>query len=136
MSNPGKADAIKKIPDALKESFGIVTDACRRVGVSTETYYDWRKKCPEFKDECERARLIGEERGRDLGESALYKKIQDGDTACIIYFNKSKNKARGYNESVVNHHTFDLGDLSDEELDLIENSIGRTIKLEVVNDDL
>jgi len=134
MSNPGKPDAIKKIPEALKESFGIVTEACRKIGVSTETYYDWCKRFPEFKAECIRARELGEQRGGDFVENSLYKKITEGDTSCTIFYAKTKLKNRGYQERIVTHNTFDLGDLSDDELDLIENSIGRTIKIEEVND--
>ena len=136
MANPGKPDAIKKLPEALKESFGIITEACRKVGVSTETYYDWCKRYPDFKAECARARELGEQRGGDFVENSLYRKITEGDTACTLFYAKTKLKNRGYQERIVNHNTYDLGDLSDDELDMIESSIGRAIKDQSVNDNL
>lgn len=136
MANPGKQHIIKKLPEALENSFGIITEACRKIGINPDTYYDWCKKDPEFKAACVRARELGEQKGGDFAENALYRKIADGDTACIIYYNKSKNKNRGYQERIVTHTTFDLGELSDDELDLIESSLGRPLKDSGANDNL
>jgi len=137
MSNPGKPNAIKKIPEALKESFGIITEACRKVGVSTETYYDWCKRFPEFKEQCAHAREIGESVGADFVENSLYRKIIEGDTACTLFYAKTKLKSRGYQERTINHNVYhDLSGLSDDELNMVEIAIGRALTGHTMNDNI
>jgi len=84
----------KELIEAMEECHGIVSDACLSVGVSRVTYYKYYKEDEEFKasiDEIEGTVL-------DFVEGELFKKIKSGDTACIIFYLKTKGKARGYVE--------------------------------------
>lgn len=106
-------DTKKALLEALETYHGIISDACRKVGVSRQTYYDWLKSDPEFKVSAEE---IGEE-AIDFVESKLFEKINGvtvkvngtkdeddityqqppSDTAIIFYL-KTKAKKRGYVE--------------------------------------
>lgn len=102
-------DTLKKeIVKALSECYGIVKDACRKVGVPRSTYYNWLKDDPDFKLLVEET----QEEAIDFVEGKLFEKIsgvamanEDGsiyyqppsDTAIIFYL-KTKAKKRGYVE--------------------------------------
>lgn len=79
---------------ALQRSTGIVTAACDAIGISRETYRQWRLKDAEF------ARAADDvlESQVDHVESKLLQKINDGDTTAIIFYLKTKGKSRGYTE--------------------------------------
>ena len=109
----------EKLLASLKDSSGIVTYACEKAGFSRQTFYRWYKEDPEFKA---RADDIGELQ-IDVAEASLLKKIQNGDTAAIIFYLKTKGKDRGCSErrevvvpgGVQVKSEFDLSRLSDEE---------------------
>jgi len=85
----------KALLDALEKSLGVVTTACKIVGVGRTTYYDWYKNDPEFKlavDELKNVAL-------DFAESQLHKQIADNSTAATIFYLKTKGKDRGYVET-------------------------------------
>lgn len=106
-------DTKKALLEALEDYHGIISDACRKVGISRQTYYDWLKSDSDFK-------LAAEEIGEtaiDFVESKLFEKINGvqvkvngtkdedeityqqppSDTAIIFYL-KTKAKKRGYVE--------------------------------------
>ena len=50
MANPTKTDILKKaMIQALEKSLGIVTTACKNVGIHRSTYYDWYNNDLTFK---------------------------------------------------------------------------------------
>lgn len=84
----------KALIQAMEECHGIVSDACKSVNVSRVTYYKYYKEDEDFKiaiDEIEGTVL-------DFVEGELFRKIKTGDTACIIFYLKTKGKNRGYIE--------------------------------------
>jgi len=81
---------------ALEEHLGIVSKAAKRAGIDRATHYNWIKSNPEYAQKV----IDIEESTLDFGESALHKKITDGDTTAIIFFLKCKGKKRGYSEHV------------------------------------
>ena len=111
MSPDLQLDTKKALLSALETYHGIIKDACRKVGISRQTYYDWLKSDPEFKAEAED---IGED-AIDFVEGKLFEKINGvtigksvegivvtydqppSDTAIIFYL-KTKGKKRGYIE--------------------------------------
>lgn len=95
MAKLTKADILKKaLIEAMEKSLGIVTLACKTVGLSRQTYYEYYKLDPLFKKRIDSI----SEMTLDFGESALHKKIAAGSDACIIFFLKTKGKQRGYIE--------------------------------------
>ena len=81
------------ILEALIKSLGIVTTACKQVGISRTTFYE-RLKDPIFKKQVEDVENIA----LDFAESKLHSQIQDGSTAATIFYLKTKGKKRGYIE--------------------------------------
>lgn len=91
---PTKTTSKKDVLEALERSLGIVSTACEKAGINRSTHYDWLKSDPEYK---EAVRLI-EERTIDFAESHLHALIKDKNPAAVIFFLKTKGKARGYVE--------------------------------------
>ena len=84
----------KRMVEALEKSLGIVTTACKSVGISRETHYRWTREDSEYKEAVESISDIA----LDFAESKLHKQIEAGDTTATIFFLKCKGKRRGYIE--------------------------------------
>ena len=84
----------KALLKALEKSLGIVTTACKSVGVGRTTYYDWYKNDLEFKAKVDDVSEIS----LDYAESNLFKQIENGNTSATIFYLKTKGKKRGYIE--------------------------------------
>ena len=85
-------------PDAVAEQLikagGIITVAARALGCTPKTvraYVNRYKACRE-------ALAEGKEGRKDFVESALFKRITEGDTTAIIFFLKTQAQDRGYVE--------------------------------------
>lgn len=90
----------KKAIEALRSTAGNITAACTAANISRTQFHKWRNEDPEF------AQVIADvsESAIDMGETALMKQIQDGNTACIIFLLKTRGKHRGYIESTQVEH--------------------------------
>jgi len=84
----------KAIIDALEKSLGVVTTACKNVGIGRTTFYEWMKDDQDFEQEVNEIQNIA----LDFAESQLHKQIGDGSTAATIFYLKTKGKKRGYIE--------------------------------------
>ena len=84
----------KAMVEALEKSLGIVTTACRAVGVARATHYNWMRDDPEYRAAVESLADMA----LDFGESQLHKLMQEGSPAAVIFFLKTKGKGRGYVE--------------------------------------
>ena len=84
----------KAIIEALEQSLGVVTTACKKVGVGRTTFYGWLETDKEF------AKAVDEigEVALDFAESQLHRQIKDGNTTATIFYLKTKGKHRGYVE--------------------------------------
>lgn len=106
---------------AMEKSLGIVTTACRSVGVSRDTHYRWLREDSEYRQSIDSI----ESMALDLAESKLHQEILNGNTACIIFFLKTKGKKRGYVEKQEVETTIKAPDFSglstDELMDLLGN---------------
>ena len=90
-----KTEHIKKaLSEALEKSLGIVTTACKQVGIGRTTFYDYLKKDKKFADEVKDIENIA----LDFAESQLHKQIQEGNTSATIFYLKTKGKSRNYVE--------------------------------------
>lgn len=86
----------KAMIEALEKSLGIVTTACKTVGISRVTHYDWYKKDEDYRaavDNLENVTL-------DFAESQLHRQIKDGNTSATIFYLKTRGKKRGYIEKL------------------------------------
>lgn len=86
---------------ALTNSLGVVTIACKEVGIARQQHYHWIQVDEEYKKAVEDVADIA----LDFAESMLHKQIQDKDTTATIFYLKTKGKRRGYIErSEVDHN--------------------------------
>lgn len=79
---------------ALEKNMGIITPACKAVGITRTTHYAWCKDDENYKaavDDVMELQI-------DFAESNLLKKIKEGSTAETIFYLKCKGKKRGYVE--------------------------------------
>jgi hypothetical protein len=79
---------------ALEKSLGIVTTACKSVGIDRKTHYRWLHDDEAYAEAVDALTDVT----LDFAESQLHKKILDGDTTATIFFLKTKGKRRGYIE--------------------------------------
>lgn len=92
---PNKTDTNKKkVLEALEKSLGIVTVACKNVGVDRSQFYVWLKEDNEFAKAVDGMNDIA----LDFAESSLHKQIQSGVPVSTIFYLKTRGKKRGYIE--------------------------------------
>jgi predicted DNA-binding transcriptional regulator AlpA len=84
----------KAIIEALEQSLGIVTSACKKVGVGRTTFYGWLNDDEEFAKQVKDIENIA----LDFAESQLHQQIKLGNPTSTIFYLKTKGKNRGYVE--------------------------------------
>jgi len=87
---------------ALEKSLGIVSTACKSVGISRTTYYKYYNEDKDFKWSVDSIGDIA----LDCAESQLFELIKEKNVTAIIFYLKTKGKKRGYIEKQeVNHNS-------------------------------
>jgi hypothetical protein len=86
----------KAMLEALEKSLGIVTTACKKVGIDRGSHYNWMKDDIEYNKAVRDIENIT----LDFAESQLHKQIQDNNTSATIFYLKCRGKARGYTEKL------------------------------------
>ena len=90
-----KSDNNKKLMiQTLEKSLGVVTTACKKVGISRQTHYRWMEEDKDYKQAVEDIKNVT----IDFVESQLHMQIKDGNTAATIFYLKTQGKNRGYVE--------------------------------------
>ena len=84
----------KALLEALEKTLGIVTTACKIVGVQRGTFYRYYNEDKDFAKAVKDVENIT----FDFVESQLHKQIKDNNTASTIFYAKTKMKNRGYVE--------------------------------------
>jgi hypothetical protein len=79
---------------ALTKTLGVVTPACKKVGISRETHYEWFNSDSEY----QKAVLDIKNISIDFVESVMFQQIRNGDTGLVKYFLNTQGKSRGYVE--------------------------------------
>jgi len=96
-----KADINKKaMIEALEKSLGVVTTACKSVGISRETHYKYYREDKNYKEQVDSIADIA----IDFAESQLHKQIKEGNSTSTIFYLKTKGKQRGY----IEHSAYDV----------------------------
>jgi len=93
----------KAMIDALEKALGVVTVACKQVGIDRTTHYRWLKEDEEYKEAVEEISDVA----LDFAESQLHRQIKDGNVAATIFFLKTQGKRRGYVEKQQLEHSTD-----------------------------
>ena len=116
-----KADLLQ----ALVNTSGIVSSACKAANVSRMTYYRWYNEDPDFREKADDIKELQ----KDFAESLILKKMKEGDTTMIIFYAKTQMKDRGYTErkeitgkdgeDLIKGKEIDITKLSDEERKLL-----------------
>tara|TARA_R110001592_G_scaffold232078_3_gene489403 strand:+ start:885 stop:1232 length:348 start_codon:yes stop_codon:yes gene_type:complete len=84
----------KAMLEALEKSLGVVTSACKSVGIGRTTHYLWMDKDPEYRREVDDLSNVA----IDFAESQLHQQIKKGNPTSTIFYLKTKGKKRGYVE--------------------------------------
>jgi hypothetical protein len=100
----GQRDRKQAMLRALEATLGVVTPACKNAGVERITHYRWMKSDKRYREQVESITDIA----LDFAESRLHGKIKDGDTASILFYLKTKGKARGYVEKMEQDANFNI----------------------------
>lgn len=80
--------------EALEKTLGVVTSACKIVGIDRTTHYQWLKDDVAYKEAVKSIDDVA----IDFAESQLHKQIGKGKTQATIFYLKTKGKKRGYVE--------------------------------------
>ena len=95
MSKSDKIRHVKKsLINSLEKSMGVVTTACKNVGIHRSTFYEYYNNDPEFKKEVNDIGNVA----LDFTESKMFEQIRDGNTSLIKFYLATKGKKRGYVE--------------------------------------
>lgn len=84
----------KAMIEALEKSLGVVTTACKSVGIARSTHYEWYGSDDKYKKAVDDIADVA----LDFAESQLHKQIQNGEVSSTIFYLKTKGKKRGYIE--------------------------------------
>lgn len=79
------------------EKTGIILHACRKAGIDASTFHRRRQNDKAFAKLVDAAMTIGRTNISDIGESALMRKVQEGDFGAIKYLlshNSERYKAK------------------------------------------
>lgn len=82
--------------EALEKHLGIVTPACKEVGMSRDTFYRYYKTDAEFKAKVDEINEVT----IDFVENQLLKQIKNGSERSILFYMKYKGRGRGYNDEL------------------------------------
>jgi hypothetical protein len=80
--------------EAVPGSYGILTNIAKRIGCDQHTVLTAKKRYSAFR----KALIVEELALKDLGEGQLIENLKKGDIVTCIFFNKTKNRDRGYEE--------------------------------------
>ena len=99
-----KAKRKKILLEALKESLGIVSRACKKAKIPRSEFYKWYHADEKFRDAVEDVNEIA----LDFVEERHYALIQALNAASIIFHLKTKGSGRGYSERMKLEHGGEL----------------------------
>ena len=93
-----KSDKIRhtkaNLINALESSMGVITTACKKVGIHRSTFYKYYNEDKEFKQNVDDIGNVA----LDFAESKMFEEIQKGNSSLIKFYLERKGKRRGYVE--------------------------------------
>jgi ACT domain-containing protein len=94
----------KALIEALTQTLGVATSACKIVGVDRTTFYKYIKDDPQFAEQVKDVQEVA----IDFAESKLYEQIKESNTTATIFYLKTKAKHRGYVEKQEIQHSGEI----------------------------
>ena len=113
MANKNKY-TLKQIKEAIEKAGGFISVACKSLGCTRMTVYNYMEKYPELKEVVSDIR----EHYLDIAEATLIQKIKKGNTPELLFYLKTQGKNRGY----VEKQQIDLSS-NDQQINKIEIEI-------------
>jgi hypothetical protein len=108
-----------QIEAALRAAAGIVSGAAVKLGCTPRTIRNYLDRSEQLREV--EAEIV--DQNLDLAETKLLTAIRDGNLTAVIFYLKTKGKARGYTErsevTGADGGPIDVTKLSDEELERI-----------------
>lgn len=86
----------EKLLLALEKTLGVITPACKEVGITRDTFYRYYNEDEDFRKKVDAI----DEITLDFAENQLLRKIREGSERSILFFMKYKGKKRGYTDSI------------------------------------
>lgn len=87
----------ERIIKALEASFGILTDAAKKLRVHRKTLAEWIKDDPELAE----ARDYARDMLLDLGETKLMQNVRAGKERSVQYLLDTQGRQRGYGQRLI-----------------------------------
>ena len=84
----------KEMIDALIKHKGNVTRAAEEIDMNRENHYYWCHNDPEYKKAVDRVQEVA----LDFAEGKLFDGMDDMNMTAVIFYLKTRGKARGYIE--------------------------------------
>lgn len=114
----------QKLLEALEKSLGIVTAACKEVGISRDRFYTYYNTDEDFRKAVDDIQEIT----LDFAENQLLKKIREGSERSILFYMKYRGRKRGYNDTMditsggeaIKNITFEIVNKKKDDLDFDE----------------
>lgn len=93
-----KEELKREVVAEIIKSKGFKNIACASVGLNPRTFRAWMGEDDEFRTAVAEAVEIARDYRDDLAERKLFEKVEGGDTTAVIFYCKTRLKARGYSE--------------------------------------
>tara|TARA_Y100001963_G_C6695082_1_gene406581 strand:- start:483 stop:836 length:354 start_codon:yes stop_codon:yes gene_type:complete len=84
----------EQIIDAIRKAGGFISTAAKMLKCTSKTIYNYIDKSETLQDVIDEIRLEYD----DMGEAALIANVREKKTAEVLFYNKTRNKGRGYIE--------------------------------------
>jgi hypothetical protein len=86
---------------ALEKTLGVISPACKQVGIDRTTFYRYMREDEEFAEAVRGMKEVA----LDFVEGQLFKQIKEGAQASTIFYLKTQGKTRGYVEKQQVEHS-------------------------------
>lgn len=91
----------KEIVAEIIRQKGFKGLACTAIGLNPRTFRQWMAEDAEFRQAVDDAVEIAREYRDEMAEKALYDLVEAKDTTAVIFYNKTRNKHKGYTERML-----------------------------------
>jgi len=91
----------KEIVAEIIRQKGFKGVACTAIGLNPRTFRQWMAEDAEFRQAVDDAVDIAKEYRDEVAEKALFDLVEAKDTTAVIFYNKTRNKHKGYTERIM-----------------------------------